>query len=200
MMVPGERPPLPDNIVSVTKAPAEVERREYDPKNPPAEMPKVTAAEAGVCWYNFSCDSVLESTTGTEPGKSVFATVKSVKFLLHLKIMVWTRVNATPKLVAHEEAHREIAEIYYRDADAIARALAEKLIGRRYALPLKGTRPAGQAIMRELQNELTADFIRDVADRCNFAQDRFDTITRHGLNPITEPEALARATAEERMR
>jgi hypothetical protein len=200
MMVAAGRPVLPDNIVSVTKAPAQIERREFDPNNPPAEMPKLTPPEAGLCWYAFHCETELQSTTVTEAGKSVVTTVKSVKFRLRLKVMVWTRVNATSKLVAHEEAHREIAEIYYRDADAFARDLAEKLIGRRFSLPLTGTVAAGQAIIRKLQDNLSGDFIRGVADRCHFAEDRFDAITRHGLNPITEAEALARATAEERMR
>ena len=48
-----------------------------------------------------------------------------------------------------------------------------------------------------LKNQLIADFMKEIGDRSEFAQDRFDTITNHGREPISNEEAMARAIADE---
>lgn len=43
-------------------------------------------------------------------------------------------------------------------------------------------------------------WIQELNERCKFAQDRFDEITNHGLNPIPTEKAMAQALADEAAR
>jgi hypothetical protein len=51
--------------------------------------------------------------------------------------------------------------------------------------------------LKKIQNDLIAEFLRETATRCDFAQARFDVITQHSISPIDEAEALAQAIAAE---
>ena len=67
-----------------------------------------------------------------------------------------------------------------------------------------GTMESFEAVMRRELNKLQVLFTKEYLDatgrRCIFAQERFDVITNHGLNSISESEAMDRALAEERVR
>ena len=116
---------------------------------------------------------------------------------VHLDITVWTPANASPALVAHEETHREICEAYYEHVEAVARRLAEAVVGRKLTVPSANRESATDQAVRAVQKELIKNFLAQTAERCTDAQERFDLITDHSRNPIANADAKERALAEE---
>jgi hypothetical protein len=178
--------------IEIKVGPAKITRRTFDRQNPPAEMPKLTPPEVGTCAYSFGCatEVVVHGTRG-RPAK-----VTGVEVSTKLTITLWTPQGGNPKILAHEEGHREICEIYYAPAKSIARDLAKRAIGKPIAASVRNT-AATQAELKRIQNALIAEFMRETASRCDFAQARFDAITQHSMNPIPESDAIVRAAAEE---
>jgi len=189
---PGAQP-----TASVEKTLPRVVYRVFDPMNPPAEMKKkLIPPEAGLCEFEFGC--VIQ--TGVELPrfgfKEIPATISSIRLVARLSITIWTVVDAPPKLRAHEEAHREICELYYQKADKVAVRLAQQALGRKLPIPTKHREAAAQEALDAFQNELLAEFLKETATPCTAAQERFDAITAHGLDPIGEADAIARAMDE----
>lgn len=172
--------------------PAKITRRTFDRQNPPAEMPKLTPPEVGTCAYSFGC--ATEVVVHGTPGRP--AKVAGVEVSTKLTITIWTPQGGNPKILAHEEGHREICEIYYAPAESIARDLAKRAIGKRITASVRNT-AATEAELKRIQNGLIAEFMRETASRCDFAQSRFDAITQHSMNSIPESDAIIRAVAEE---
>ena len=172
--------------------PTQVTRRTFDRQNPPAEMPKLTPPEVGTCAYSFGCatEIVVKGTRGRP------ARVTGVEVSTKLTITLWTPQDGPSKILAHEEGHREICEIYYAPAKAIARDLARRTIGRRLSTSVRD-REATEVELKRIQNAIIAEFMRETASRCDFAQARFDAITQHSMDPIPESEAILRAVTEE---
>ena len=178
--------------VVIKVEPAKITRRTFDRQNPPAEMPKLTPPEVGTCQYSFACATeVMARGTRGRPAK-----VTGVEVSTRLKITLWTPQDGPHKILAHEEGHREICEIYYAPARSIARDLAERTIGKRLSVSVRDT-AATEGELKGIQNALIAEFMRETASRCDFAQARFDAITNHSMNSIAESEAIVRAVAEE---
>ena len=172
--------------------PAKITRRTFDPQNPPKEMPKLTPPEVGTCVYSFGCTTeVMMRGTRGRPAR-----LSRVEVAARLTITLWTPQKGPPKILAHEEAHRAICEIYYERADLIARELAEREIGRQISASIRD-KALAELELKKIQNALIAEFMRETAGRCDFAQARFDAITEHSMNPIDESEAIALAIAEE---
>ncbi|HTO04033.1 MAG TPA: hypothetical protein VL069_10045, partial [Opitutus sp.] len=178
--------------VVIKVEPTKVTRRTFDRQNPPAEMPKLTPPEVGTCAYSFGCatEVVVRGTRGRT------AKVTGVEVSTRLTITIWTPQDGPPKVLAHEEGHREICEIYYAPAESIARELAKREIGRTLSVSVRDT-AAAEAELKRIQNNLIAEFMRETAARCDFAQARFDAITQHSMDPIAESSAIVRAVAEE---
>jgi hypothetical protein len=180
--------------VVVEIAPAKIERRTFDPANPPAEMPKLRPPEVGTCVYRFGCSTEMQaegasSRAGLRPGR-----VTEVVLQTSLEVTLWTPRGGPATILAHEEAHREIAEFYYDNAEKIGRELAQRAIGTQLKTR---TKKAMEAELDVLQKHVIREFLRETATRCDYAQARFDAITAHSMNPISESAAMARAIAAE---
>jgi len=175
-----------------------VERRTFDSKNPPENMPKLVPPEAAVCAYQFECDTRLGVELPRFGFKNITATVNSSEFNIRLKIIIWTPENTTPELTAHEETHREICELFYADGGPLAERLAAQVIGRKITVAKKSHESEIEAQLRIIQTELQNEYLAATAGRCGFAQQRFDVISNHGLNPITNEAAKNQALADEK--
>ena len=172
--------------------PVKITRSTFDRQNPPAEMPKLTPPEVGTCAYSFGC--ATEVVVRGPRGRA--AKVTGIEVSTRLTITIWTPEGGNPKILAHEEGHREICEIYYAPAESIARDLAKRTIGKRIAASVRDTAAAEEELKR-IQNALIAEFMRETAARCDFAQARFDAITQHSMNSIPESDAIVRSVTEE---
>lgn len=176
--------------VVIDIAPAKIERRTFDPANPPAEMPTLVPPEVGTCVYQFGCVTEAQA----EGSRVRTARVTQIELRATLTVTLWTPVNGPAKILAHEEAHREICEYYYDNARRVGRQLAERAIGT--ALRAK-TRVDMEAELDLLQKQLIRRFLNETATRCDVAQARFDAITQHSMNSIAEEIAITRAIAAE---
>ena len=179
--------------VIVDVEPPVITRRTFDPKHPPADMPRLTPPEIGTCVYSFGCTTELQ-IRGPENRP---ARVTEVRVRPRLVITLWTPQEGPPKILAHEEAHRAICEHYYAPAESLARELAQRELGRTLK-SAANQKTAVEAELRVIQDALIADFLRETAKRCDFAQARFDVITQHSISVIPEEEAMATALAEEK--
>ncbi|HYD83927.1 MAG TPA: hypothetical protein VEA63_07730, partial [Opitutus sp.] len=115
--------------VTVQIVPAKIVRRTFDPQRPPADMPKLVPPEVGQCVYEFGCEMETRTERPALPVGSPRARVTATSITARLNITLWTPRGGPPAIVEHEEAHREICEIYYRPAAEIARRLGERMVG-----------------------------------------------------------------------
>ena len=186
-----------EHPVTVKKNPTKIARRSFDPNRPPAAMPKLTPPESGVCHFEFTCDAGIGVFVDQTAPNTVEVEVDSVDLVLDLAVDVWAKNGAPPKLVQHEEGHRQICEYYYKDADAIARRLGKAMIGRKATGTGKDKAAATEAAQQKLLTELNLAYMTETRVRCSACFVRYDAITNHGLKPIGEAEAIAQAIAEE---
>jgi Zn-dependent protease with chaperone function len=184
-----------DVLVDVN--PTTVERATYPRNNPPAVLMVTNSEPAGRCLTNFSC-AIYVSAIFPPPGtENIPAAIGSVRVVVSQDIAMFLVEGASPAVLAHEEAHRKISEHYYASAKAIVQALAGPYVGWKFALSDKANRVAAIAAIHAIQDEMTYAYRRETGERCRFAQEQFDLITNHGLNPISSEEAMARALALE---
>jgi hypothetical protein len=179
-----------------------VERKTFDPKKPPAEMPKLDPKEAAVTQSFFGAESrVGGSVEQRKVGDEYHASVKvdTVEMTLTLRITIWLPKDAVPKLVNHEEGHRKISEHFYRDAEKIARKEAQGLLGRTIQGKGRDFEDAANNALQQAAQELGGRFLGQTDTPAGKAQDFYDEITAHGTNPVKEDKAIAdairRATA-----
>lgn len=184
------------SAVRVRREQPVVRRTVFDPRYPPRDMPPLTPPESGVCKTTFElAASVMYSA---EPLSSTRARVyvDELDIVTRLNFDIYTVANAPPKLLAHEEAHRAIGEYFYRDSAKIAEEIGLRLIGRTF----DGTGVTQQAAQQDGFEKVVAAIERDYMTRVRIpsaaANERFDAITNHGLNPIEEDEAFALAVGQ----
>jgi hypothetical protein len=103
-----------ESPITIERTPVEITRRTFNPRNPPADMPKLAPHEAAVCVSDFRLNTNLSyqidrHSVGGAVTREVASVVK-VTMRLELKITIWLPENAVPKLVKHEEGHSEMAQ------------------------------------------------------------------------------------------
>src|SRR5688500_1348167 len=104
--------------VSVKRTPPKVTTRTFDPSRPPAEMPPLNGNEAAVTESEFACGMQVGVQVTQQGDAKPVMTITDVKAELRLEIVIWLPTNVTAKIRVHEQGHREIAEILYKDAEA----------------------------------------------------------------------------------
>lgn len=184
-------------IVSIEQKPPRIEYIAFEPGHPPPILQRSPGVEAAFCGTTFDCTCGLYAETPKFTFGLGAAKITSVVVSTRVHIIIWTPVGGPPEYMAHEETHRAISEHYYREAGAVAKRLAEQLAGKKLDLPKKKSEAMLDEALNELKNQLIADFMKEIGDRSVFAQDRFDTITNHGREPISNQEAMARAISDE---
>jgi hypothetical protein len=186
----GQRPP-----VRVTREQPVILRVEFDPRAPPYGMPPLTPPEAGVCRTTFELDAGVTYSAQRLSRTAARITVDGLDIVTRVRFDIFTAQNTPPKLLAHEEGHRAIGEHYYEDAATIADEIGRGLIGRTF----DGVGADQEAARRDAFNQVVAAIERDYMARIRApsaaANERFDAITRHGLEEIDEAKAVALAIA-----
>lgn len=182
--------------VSVNVTPAVIVRKTFDPRHPPAGMPKLTPPEIGQCVYEFACEMETRVEQPALPLGRPPARVIATSLTTRLTITLWTPQAGPPAILEHEEGHREICEIYYRPAYSIARRLGEEVLGTTLSVPRRD-QAALQTALRELQDKVIKTYLRETLTRCSYAQQRFDAITQHSRAKVPVRVAIQQALAEE---
>ena len=175
--------------------PPSLSRKTFDPENPPPEMPKLKPTEVGTCVYAFGCTTDMEMRgSHNSPAR-----ISGIGITTTLKITIWTPRNGPPKILEHEEGHRTICEMYYAQAETVARHLAQRELNRALKYSM-ADEAAAQQELNAIQNRVIADFMAETARRCDVAEAHYDEITQHSRNPISESAAILQAVAAERNR
>jgi hypothetical protein len=196
-----------DDAVKIEKAKVKVEYKTFDPQHLPDPPPPVEKGEAAVTVYGFGVETALQYTYGeaprgggggSGPGKMDFR-MERVTLKLSMTITVWLPEGANEQLKAHEEGHRQIAEIFYADAEKAARKVAARAAGKSVSGEGKDIPTAGRAAVEKVNKSLCNDFLKAVADPCQRAQEAFDRMTDHGRKGTpTAKEAVALSVKEGR--
>ena len=172
-----------------------IARVEYDPRRPPRDMPELMPPESGVCKTTFELSASVTYSAERLSRTTARIYVDELDIVTRLRFDIFTVKNAPPKLRAHEEAHRAIGEHYYEDAAPIAAEIGRRLIGQTF----DGTGPDQDAAQQNGFGKVVAEIERAYMARVRSpsaaANERFDDITNHGLNPIDEAEAIRLAIA-----
>jgi hypothetical protein len=172
-----------------------VERTEFDPRRPPRDMPPLTPPESGVCKTTFELSANVTYSAERLSRTTARVYVDELDIVTGLRFDIFTVKGGPPKLRAHEEAHRTIGEHYYRDAATIAEEIGRRLIGATFDGTGLNEAAAQRAGFDQVVAEIERAYMARVRIPSAAANERFDAITDHGLNPMDEAEAIALALA-----
>jgi hypothetical protein len=170
--------------VKIEKAKVKVEYKTFDPNHLPDPPPPVEKGESAVTVYGFGVETDLQYTyaetpRGGAPVKMDFR-MERVTLKLSMTITVWLPEGANEQLKAHEEGHRQIAEIFYADAEKGARKVAARAQGKSVSGEGQDISSAGRAAVERVNKSLCDQFLNEVATPCQRAQEAFDRMTDHG--------------------
>jgi hypothetical protein len=180
--------------VEIVKMPAQIATRYFDPKSPPRDRPPLRGPEEAVCAGEFLSNSSVGAQAMQTDATHAKATVNNIKVTLQLNMTIWLPNNPQKWTVEHEEGHRQISEYYYRNAEVIARRIAEPYLGKTIDISGRDLRKALSEAVGKIAEEITNEYNRQMP--VETTQDRYDTITEHSRKEIPVPEAVAQALKE----
>jgi hypothetical protein len=183
------------NPVRVAREEPIIERREFNARRPPRDMPPLTPPESGVCKTTFELGASVTYSSERVSDTSARIYVDELDIVTRLHFEIFTVRGAPPKLRAHEEGHRAIGEHYYRDAAQIAEEIGRRLIGETFVASGVDQEAAQRAGFEQVVAEIERAYMVRMRTPSAAANERFDAITNHGLEPIGEAEAIALALA-----
>jgi hypothetical protein len=181
--------------VTVTREEPIIQRTEYDPRRPPRDMPELTPPESGVCKTTFELAASVNYSAERLSRTTARIYVDELDIVTGLHFEIFTVRGGGPKLLAHEEGHRTIGEHYYEGSARIAEEIGKRLIGRTFDGSGMDQESAQQDAFNQVVAEIERAYMARVRIPSAAANERFDAITEHGLNPIDEAEAIRLALA-----
>ena len=175
----------------VNKLPVHFASRTFDPASPPPEMPPMTPGEAAVCDSNFVASANVSGNTHPTDATHAGVSVTQVKVTLQLNVTIWTPADASPRVMEHENGHRQISEHYYETADKVAERIAATYLGRQ--TEITGSDLDGEAgkQLQQMASEITAEYGKQLSPEP--AQLLYDTITDHSRNDVSVQDAVSHA-------
>jgi hypothetical protein len=180
--------------VEIVKMPAQLNTRYFDPKNPPADRPPLMGPEEAVTVGDFLSHASVGGQVMQIDATQARARINRIKVTLQLNITTWLPNNPQQRTVEHEEGHRQILEYYYRNAEGIARRIAEPHFGKTIDLSGADLRQLLSAAIDKIAEEITVEYKRQMP--VESTQARYDDITEHGRKEIPVPDAVAQALKE----
>jgi len=178
--------------VEVNQSSIQLQRRTFNPKHPPADMPPLQPGEAAFTEFNYGCTAEA-SYTRTQGVGVDRVTIQNVQMNITLSITIWLPEKSTPRLHDHEEGHKEIGQIIYKNtAEQAARQAAQPLVGK----VLDATGMDDDALEHTVNNliqQACDRYMKSAPARAGRVGETYDRITDHGRNPIDEEDAIQRA-------
>jgi hypothetical protein len=182
--------------VVIDKKPETVERRSFDPKKPPTDMPPPEGGEAAECDSNFLVDANAACQARQTDATHAIMTITKITMTLQLDVVIWDPIAAPQYIVDHEECHRQISEYYYKNfCSGLAEKLAARYVGQQIAI----TGPDFQAAMRKELDRVTTAITDDYNKQLpvETTQERYDAINDHSRNTkITAKDSMDQALRE----
>jgi hypothetical protein len=175
----------------ITKQPVRFVNRTFDPANPPPEMPPMTPGEAAVCDSNFVASANVSGNMHATDGTHADVTVTQVKISLQLNITIWTPAEVSPRVMEHENGHRQISEHYYENADKVAERIGATYLGRQIEVAGADLNAETGKQLQQMAAEITAEYGKELNP--DPAQELYDTITDHSRNDVAVQDAVTHA-------
>jgi hypothetical protein len=172
----------------VNKLPVQFANRTFDPASPPPEMPPMTPGEAAVCDSNFVASANVSGDTHPTDPAHASVTVTQVKVTLQLNITIWTPANVNPRVMEHENGHRQISEHYYETADKVAERIGSTYLGRQIEISGADLNAETSKQLQQMAAEITADYGKQLNPEP--AQQLYDSITDHSRNEVSVQDAV----------
>lgn len=180
--------------VTISKPPVKTETKYFDPKNPPADMPPLSPAEAAVAHSAFAASSqveVLIVSDTTNAGRTTSRIkVESITCNLSLNITLWLPEKPAQALIDHEQAHGRISELFYKNADQPVRNLAKQYIGQTFIGQGPTPDAARNAAMEKITTALNSAFMSYAQAPATRVNAIFDEVTDHGRNKTPIDDAI----------
>jgi hypothetical protein len=177
--------------VVIVKMPVKVQTRIFDPKRPPADMPPFEPPETAECDSEFLSDASVGGEARLSDATHAKLTLTKIKVTLQLNVVIWLPTNKFKKLEDHEKGHERISETYYKDAEIVARQIAEPYIGNVVDVSGPDLRKAVSAILDKTGDEITKEYIKETP--VETTQLLYDKINEHGVNDVPVDDAIAQA-------
>jgi len=185
--------PVLAQVEIARKAPTAV-IKQFNPKRPPKEMPALRPGEAAVCESKFLCQVQVEVEISSGAGEPTECKVTGVKAELRLDVVIWIPSDATHKIRVHEDGHRQISEHFYARAEEVAKQIGAKYVGKE--LEVKSAEPAEtRPIIQRVANEFCQEYLGTIEVPSEKVQMKYDQLTDHGRNKMSEREAIRRSLA-----
>lgn len=178
--------------VSVKPEPPDVKTRTFDPRHPSSEMPKLQPNEAAVTESKYSCGVQIEVEIAPQQNGKAIVKITGVTAELSLKVIVWLPGNASAKIKAHENGHRDISLEFFKKADEIAKKIAEKYIGKQNVAD-SADRSHTTPIIQRWANEYCGEYLGETEVPAEKVQLKYDDLTDHGRNRMKESDAIKKA-------
>lgn len=194
-LVRAETAPLSVEV----KAPT-VKTREFDPSNPPADLPKMDAGETAraECYFGIEFYVKVTGVRGAAPAKDVHEfRITSISATTTLETTVWIPEGANEWLKEHEDGHRQLGEHYYKDAEQVARKVSGPWMGRQISGRGGDREKACKSAIDAAIQQMTDEYLGAMRGPSQRAHEAFDRITDHGRNRrVTAAEGVKRAIKE----
>jgi hypothetical protein len=187
--------------VIIKREPANIEYKTFDRAHPPEDMPHLDPGEDAVTVASFRCldnaEYELFDHKRTDDGIAAIVDVRNVTFTLQLHVVVWLPPGVSAKLKAHEEGHRKIAEMIYKDRALTAAKAAGAIIdGKRFTATAADLKTAVAKAINAAMQDAGQDYLKRTTNVADAINNAYDQITGHGLKKIGEDDAIREAFAQ----
>jgi hypothetical protein len=188
--------------VRVWKKPPVIERRIFDRRNLPANMPKLEPRTSAVTTIRYGCAASVRGPVVSRRRRGgeyeVTCRIDTIEADLDCTITVWIPRRARQIWIDHEEGHRVIAERAYEPADAIARHEARRLLGKTFTGTGRTSAAATSAALSRAATEFMEAYQAEAHGWSKRVGDRYDEITDHSENQsVTVEDAIRQAFEDE---
>ena len=178
-------------VPTIVKQPVNFASRTFDPLNPPSDMPPLNSGENAECVSDFGSNANVGGQTLRTDATHATLTVTQVSVTLLLNITIWVPTDVTPRVIEHEEGHRQISEYYYQTADKLAAQIAANYVGKQVEITGTDLNAASMEALKQMGAEITDEYVRELNP--DPTQLLYDSITDHSRNGVAAQDAVDHA-------
>jgi len=178
-------------VPTISKQPAVVANRTYDPAAPPADLPPQTPGENAACESNFLSSANVGGETRQSDATHGTVTINQIKLTLQLNITIWAPAGVSQHVLDHEDGHRQISEYYYQTAEKVAGRIAATYMGKQVEIAGPDLNAESNKMLQQMATDITDEYNKELNPEPT--QLLYDTITDHSRNEVVVKDAVAAA-------
>jgi hypothetical protein len=154
-------------------------------------MPPLSHGENAECDSNFLSSASVHGETRPIDATHATVTVTHINVTLQLQINIWVPIGVTPRVIEHEDGHRQISESYYQTADQLAARISAAYMGKQIEITGADLGAESSKMLQQMATEITDEYNRELNP--GPAQLLYDSITDHGRNEVVVKDAVTHA-------